>query len=235
MRRAVVNVSTGRFEQGGIRLYAALGESSPDVIRKFWFEIPPGWPTHKEKPYAFKAYALLEASKEADLLLWCDAAVIPVRPLAPLWQRIEEDGYWIAVNGWTNYEWTADSAYADLFPTLSIDAAREINKTFPQILGTSFGLNVRSDIGAAFLEEFYRLAQTNSFCGPWGNTRSAKGPKYHESMMGDCGPADVLGHRHDQTAASMLAWKLKMKLTPPGEFFGYPPATEKTILLAVGA
>ena len=29
MRRAVVNVSSGRYEQGGIRLYTAVGDSTP--------------------------------------------------------------------------------------------------------------------------------------------------------------------------------------------------------------
>ena len=47
-------------------------------------------------------------------LLWCDACIVPVRPLEPLWEKIERDGYWFCANGWSNYEWTAALAYWEM-------------------------------------------------------------------------------------------------------------------------
>lgn len=237
MRRAVVCVGTGRYTAGLDRLKALTAQLDPEAQFAGWNTLPDNWPSHDEKPYAFKAYALKTAALGADLLLWCDAAITPVKSLEPLWERIERDGYWMPLNGWTNYEWTADSAYADLFPDMSIAAAREINKMFTQVVATAFGINVKHPIGKIFLEEYYRLANTNAFCGPWTNTNCPEAAKWnqHPSRMGNCGPADVLGHRHDQTAASLIAWRLKMKLDQCPGIFSYPPAKEDTILLAVGA
>ena len=159
--------------------------------------------------------------------------------MEPLWEKIEREGYWLAINGWTNYEWTADSAYPDLFPGMKLEQARELNKKFTQIVATCFGLNLKHPTGATFLRQYYQLAQTKAFCGPWGNTASEQGPKYHPSMMGECGPPDVLGHRHDQTAASVIAWRIGCHLTQCPEIFAYknPPnePDPRTIMLAVGA
>lgn len=237
MRRAVVCVATTeRYRRGMYRLLQALqpGISIPPTPEWWgWGEIPSDWPSHEQKPYAFKAYAMKHAADAgAEVLLWCDACILPIRSMEPLWEKIETEGYWICRNGWTNYEWTADSAYMDLFPGfyradlgLDMTTARVQNKQIPHVVATSFGLNLRSDIGKAFLDEYFRLAsETNAFCGPWKNTPETP-----------CGPEDVLGHRHDQTAASVIAWRLGMKLTDPPAIFAYPPGDERTILLADGS
>lgn len=104
-------------------------------------------------------------------------------------------------------------------------------------MATTFGLNLRHPLGDAFLEEYVRLAKTNAFCGPWTNTNNPEWEKWRQdpSRMGPCGPPDVLGHRHDQTAASMLVWKLGMKPEQCPGFFGYHPPAESVVLCAVGA
>lgn len=243
MTRCVVNVATGRYVRGQERLRLALKQYSPEAAWIQWTNVmPPGSPEHDSKPYAFKAWALKWAADEGyDTLLWADAAVLPLRSLEPLWYRIERDGYWVALNGWTNYEWTADEAYADLFPGVPIDEAREVSKTFPQILATSFGISLKHTIGRYFLDEYLRLAKTNAFRGPWANAANPNCFKYSPDSCYTtkvCGPPDVIGHRHDQTAASVIAWRLGMKLTQCPEIFSYPPGHEghdRTILLAAGA
>lgn len=238
MTRAVVCVATGRYTKGLNRLASAY--SCDPMIADWmcrWSILPVEWPTHQEKPYAFKAYALMDSvQKGAHAVLWCDASILPIRSLEPLWEKIEREGYWIARNGWNNYQWTADRAYQDLFSglkdehrTSNVDwfvHAREINKRIPHVVATSFGLNVKHPIGKAFLHEYFRLAsETRAFCGPWKNTQQTP-----------CGPPDVLGHRHDQTAASVIAWRLGMRLTDCPLIFSYKGGeTEDTILVADGA
>lgn len=244
MKRTIVSVGTTQhFQKGMKRLLAAVqaqdSARNPEDRTEWWGwgDIAgTGWPSHEEKPYAFKAYALKHVADvaNAELVLWCDACIRPVRSLEPLWAQIERDDYWIARNGWTNYEWTADSAYPDLFPNLyalngsdevKLELARHDNREISHVVATSFGLNLKSKIGRAFLAEYHRLAsETRAFCGPWQNTPETP-----------CGPEDVLGHRHDQTAASVIAWRLGMKLTDPPTIFAYPPGDESTILLADGA
>ncbi len=234
MFRAVVNVAYGEhYLRGQERLRAALRMEASAAL--LWPEVPLAWP---QVPYGFKPAALKSAERAgADVVLWLDAAVKIVRPLKPLWERIERDGYWFAENAWNNYEWTADSAYPALFPTYGdwgvagevSRYARNINRSVPHVIACAFGLNLRSAVGEHFLHEYFRLAsETSAFCGPWSN-RNYTGNvlRQSEARTAPCGPADVIGHRHDQTAASVISWRLGMKLTPghrdpEGDILAYP-------------
>lgn len=235
MNRAVVCVATTeRYRRGMMRLAGEVERQELATMLTYEHE-PEGCPTHQERPYAFKAWAMMDAARRNyTTLLWCDACILPIRDMEPLFQRIERDGVWLSRNGWNNYEWTADSAYPLLFPKVSIEEARETNRKIPHVVATAFGVNTQHPKGRIFLAEYSRLAQTSAFCGPWANTALVV-----ETMRGGlpepCGPIDVRGHRHDQTAASVLAWRLDVPLTDPPEVFSYPPGDERTILLADGA
>lgn len=192
-------------------------------------------------PYAFKAYALKAAADTGHTsLLWLDASVVPQHPLERIWQEIETKGYFIPLNGWDNSDWTADSAYPDLFPGVEIEEARAINKGIRHAVGTAFGLDLKMANAAVFLHEYFRLASTTrAFCGPWQNELAAKVPHRNEDRpSGVCGPVTTLGHRHDQTAIAVLAWRLKMELSADRTLFAYkaedPEQTKDTVLLAVG-
>ncbi len=246
--RAVVNVATGQYVKGQGRL--RLSEHVAGATLKMYIDcMPHACPPHSSIPYGFKAYGLKEAAVNYDLLLWCDASILPIRSLEPLWERIERDGYWFSKNGWTNYEWTADSAYKDLFyptawasdePKLLEDARHE-NRRIQHVVATAFGLNVRHPKGRAFLDEYYRLAsETRAFCGPWTNCATHPNSNHTPTPRCEpCGPPDVRGHRHDQTAASVIAWRLGFELTSPPDIFAYAnadgSADERTILVADGS
>ena len=276
MKRAICCVATSKHYQKGMERLAqavlpAMFEHSDYWMA--WNAEPEHSPQHSEVPYAFKAYALKEAAIDADLLLWCDSSILPIRSLEPLWERIEREGYWISRNGWSNYEWTADSAYPDLFWSRTgnkvwegiasgmdwigygagsppWELTREVNKQIPHVVATTFGLNVKHPKGRAFLDEYHRLAsQTKAFCGPWINSNSQWANEVqqhrHTTYNSPCGPNDVRGHRHDQTAASVIAWRLGMELTDPPAWFAYSKRRqdgtlhlsdqdERTILLADG-
>ncbi len=267
LSRAVICVATTDYYRRGLeRLERGLGANPAPLSRIYpWgsptWDVPPEWPTHKDKPYAFKAYALKQAADTgSDLLLWADACMLPVQSMEPLWERIERDGYWMSANGYSNYEWTADSAYRDLFSPDCRDAGfgggeradahrleelRMVNRGIPHVVATCFGLNVKHPKGRAFLDEYYRLAsETRAFCGPWTNTNYQNPNPVVCSPLAwttpqPCGPADVRGHRHDQTAASVIAWRLGFDLTNPPEIFAYGKAGEahdpRTIMIADGS
>ena len=98
--RAIVNVAWGYYRAGQTRLANALQTNLGEQPAAFLVcEPEPSWPRHEEKPYAFKAYALKEASERATVLLWLDASVLPVKSLEPLWRRIEETGAMVFNNG----------------------------------------------------------------------------------------------------------------------------------------
>lgn len=262
----IVNVAMGRrFQQsyvkGQDRLRAALNgmKDDWDSLRFYTNGYPMNCPMHADIPFAFKAYALKEASTQANLLLWCDACIIPIRSLEPIWRRAQVFGVWMGKSGWSNYEWTADSAYPDLFPMpiddepdapewsgrdvrglteRTLEVARRINRRLQHVTATAFALDLDHPKGRDFLNEYYRLAQTKAFCGPLANANHPDA-KYSgdPARCAPCGPADVRGHRHDQTAASVIMWRLGLTaaLTESPEYFAYAGGeTEKTVLVADG-
>ena len=219
--RAVVNVSFGlaRFRTNHARLEAILAGQAEQLLS--WDGVlPHGSPTHQTTPYAFKAYALQNAALQGyQTLLWMDASVVPIQRFGKLWDLVERQGYWFSENlphgstgpCFTNGQWTSDAALAPL------GISREESFTFPHVIATAFGLDLRHEIARRFLEEYLRLAKEGTaFQGQWSN-------------HGGCLSSDprVLGHRHDQTAASVIAWRLGMALTtPPAWIVDGIPATK---------
>ncbi len=240
-RRAVVNVATGSYVRGQCRLRLRLEEVDGSCMSMWWDKLPPGCPPHSEVPYAMKPAALREAAQRYSTLLWCDACIWPVKSLEPLWERIEREGYWLGANGFRNDEWCADSAYPDLFPEYfgpgiaTIEGARRENAAIPHVVATAFGISTAHPTGAAILKEYCRLGlETRAFCGPWTN-----GPKSADGRTAPCGPPSTRGHRHDQAALSVIAWRLGCKLTSSPDIFAYGKAgdahDERTLLCADGA
>lgn len=242
-KRAVFNVATGRYVLGQKRLEAGIQQFGCGAKFIAWADdVPPGSPSHQKNPYAFKAYALQHAltrHSRPTTLLWADASILPIRSLEPLWERIERDGYWISNNGWANSQWTCDAAYPMLFPEAresgDWSSCREVNLKIPHVVATTFGISLDHKIGREFLAEYVRLAEAGAFRGPWWNSNGARKDYAAHAGAEPCGPPECLGHRHDQTCASVIAWRLGMKLTNAPEVFAYRGGeTEQTILVADG-
>jgi hypothetical protein len=238
MRRAAVNVSTGvtyRALQG--RLNQKLEEYGNCAICLWSDPLPKSWTPHSEVPYRFKALAM--RSVDADLILWLDSAILPLRSLDPVWEEIANVGYFLPANpGMWNYEWTAQSAYAGLFPGISLATAMELNRTIPHCSSAAFGFSLQSEIGREAYKQFCDLSRTRVFCGPWANSNGPDRDRYQLDYLRElyptapCGPSDVRGHRHDQTALSVIAWRLGMKLdtTMYAHANGTPEPGERVIL-----
>jgi hypothetical protein len=221
--RIAVSVATGLhyvLKQERL-LDALLRDPCHPCSSYFWTNaLPPGSPSHEAVPYGFKAYALEQAARlvpnDPPTLMWMDSSIYLVKSLEPLWQSIESRGYWFSNNPpWNCGEWTCDSALEPLGIT------REEAFDIPQVIATCFGLDMRHEIAREFLKEYKRLADTpGAFQGPWTNEngQASKDPR-------------VKGHRHDQTAASVIAYRLGMKLTePPKWILNCGPGTEETVI-----
>lgn len=226
MNRCIVTVATGRYLIGVDRMKNSGFVDVP--VLEWRDEMPPGAPSHRQKPYAFKAHALRIAMERGfDSVLWLDACMLPIRSMDPLWEQIERDGHFIPNNGWLNGQWTAMDAYADLGVTW------EENWTIKHCVAGIMGFDLRRESGRAFVAEYLRLSGTGAFSGPTWNSNS---PNHaNKPGAGPCGPPEVLGHRHDQTAASVIAWRLGMGLTDPPELFCYAGGeSERTVVIAHG-
>lgn len=214
--RCVVNVATGRYIKGQDRLGRILGPELPFLSWTSTEEV--GSPSHSARPYAFKAFAMKLAEKSGfRQILWADACIVlGPSPLERIWEQARENGVWLSRNGYRNSEWTANSAY----PALGVSF--EENYQIEHVVATTFAVDLDHPVGRKFLDEYFRLAsETDAFCGPW---------------TGGIG----VQHRHDQTAASVIAWRLGVSLTNPPDFFAYrKPSGEcadpETVLIADGS
>jgi hypothetical protein len=248
--RAVVNVATGaHYIKGQERLTEALAELDEDYM--VWRDtLPPDSPTHQNVPYAFKAFALEAARKKGHtLLMWADASIVPIAKLDPIWEYAEAHGVWLADNGWRNSQWTCDLAYPELFSYLDytvihnltdvedevLECLKKMNRTIKHVVATAFALDLAHPKGVQFFLEYLRLAKTKAFCGPWWNSNGERPEYAKRGGAAPCGPPECLGHRHDQTAASVIAWRLGLPLTECPRFFAYEgERSDETILVARG-
>ena len=135
-----------------------------------------------------------------------------------MWEQVDRDGYWFANNGWSVGEWCADHALEPL------GIARDEAFPIPQTSAGCFAIDVSNPTVSLLLDEWHELAMnTDAFKGPWtnGNNEASSHPR-------------VRGHRHDQTAISVLIWRHGLHLTPcPLHYSYYEPPLREQVCLAV--
>jgi hypothetical protein len=162
-----------------------------------------GCPTHQEAPYAFKPAMFERARLEGRrYVLWCDASTWAIKSLGPVFDYIAKTGHMLFYNGMVG-NWSTDAA----LKSFGID--RETALGVNEIMGCCIGLDLFSERSLEFLRIWKEKSRDGiTFPGSWHNQNQ------------ECS-ADprVLGHRHDQTAASIIAWKLGMEKVVAHETF----------------
>ena len=166
----------------------------------FWDKhYPEGSPIHQQTPWAFKPVCFYEAQKRGyHLVLWLDASIKIKRPLEPLFELMRQDGYLIFQEDHSVGEYCKDDALKPL------GIMREESFTLPCCWSSVLGLDLNNQRSAEFLRQWKERAVDGiTFPGPkwsgvfgWRRTAS-QDPR-------------VKGHRHDQTAASVIALRLGM-------------------------
>lgn len=218
----IINVAVGRgHEMGQVRLKASLEATRYKGEIMFWNTFPKGSPAHQELPYGFKVYALKEAiNKGFELILWLDASVWVNKDITPLIEKIETEGYFLTQNGTpeggcSTGHWSSDNALK------YFEITREAAFKMKHCSGGILGFNLKSDIGIMFSMAWSKSIE--SFKGDWTNEK--------KQVSKDDG---VLGHRHDQTAASIIAEKLGLTFTDPTGWLDYNVENKDSILLLQG-
>jgi len=214
----IVNVSVGRWHPSGqVRLVASLQKQGyTDGLILHTEQYPDQSPTHQELPYAFKPYAFKEAYEMGyDVIIWMDSAVWANKPIKPIIDKIESDGYFFPLNGWTTGNWTND-AMLDYFG-ITRDEAMNI----PHMMACVMGLDMRKEVAQSFYQAW--MDSVVVFDGAWNNDN-------HECST----DSRCYGHRHDQSAASIIATGLGMKFTPPQGWLDYNVENKDSILLSQG-
>ena len=208
MKKCVLNWAKGEwYPKGQQRLIDSLKKVNFDGdVLTFTEEQEINCPPHNKVPYGFKPYAIKYAIELGyELILWCDASIWAVKPIEPIFEEIEKNQYCFFHN-------TITGPFSSDASLKSFGITREEAFNIPMLIGGCIGLNMTTDICKEFFKRWLEKANDGvTFPGCWHNNNNevSNDPR-------------VRGHRHDQTAASIIAYQLDMKfIIPHFTYFQY--------------
>lgn len=163
----------------------------------------------KVVPYAFKAWAIYNALMigRYENIIWMDSAVYASKDITPLIEATEREGYLLFDNiGFSIGDYTSDSCLEKL------GMSREESFKKPMLMACLMSFNTKNEQAVGFIKRYMAAAQDGiSFHGSWHNTNG----EVSSDMR-------VKGHRHDQSAASIIVDQMGMKITnAQNTFFAY--------------
>jgi hypothetical protein len=223
----------GWYPHGVARLIERFHAVSPGyTIRAYVNVAPVAVPTaivdgYDYTPYLCKPFALSEAMQEGcTIAILLDAAFYPIRDIAPLVDHVARTGYFLCRNGNNLGEWSSDRSLE------AMGVSREDAFGIEEISSYCVGLNFRDPKARELLYHWTRYAlDPRIFPGPHTN-------EGHEGRNRGFVSSDrrVKGHRHDQTALSVIANRLGMDdLVSRPRFTAYLGSeTAETVLVNQG-
>lgn len=169
---------------------------------------PAGAPSGGEAFCAFKPFCFAEAQAQGyRFVLWVDAGIRIKGALDPLFELIQRRGYLFFPEQHSVGEYCKDDALGPLGIT------REESFAIPSCWTAVVGLDCESPKAVEFLRQWKERATDGvTFPGPkWSGVhgwprKASQDPR-------------VKGHRHDQTAASVIAYRLGMNEWESRELF----------------
>lgn len=170
-----------------------------------------GSPPHKGKdsvPYAFKAYSIKKAMEIGyENILWMDSVVYATKPVTPLFDHINDHGYLFFDNPpFTIGDYTSDACLRYWYMN------RHEAHQKKMIMACVMGFDINQPQAHRFLTLYIMAAKDGvSYHGDWFNTKG------QASVDQRC-----KGHRHDQSVASIIIAREKMKITDAqATYFAY--------------
>lgn len=201
MKHCIVNFSDYKFKAGQDRLQESLiqqGYQGDVILFNDFNQV--GSKVHLEVPYQFKVYAIQKAREMGyDIVLYCDASLYAIREVMPVIYHIIEKGYLMEYCGFSAGQFSTDLCLNDF--NLTRDEAMSI----PLHSAGFTGLNFQNELATKFFDKWFQSAKEEiTFKGDWNNN------------LKQCSQDErCLGHRHDQTTASIIAHQLEMERTNP--------------------
>lgn len=168
--------------------------------------------------YELKPHSLSGiAADRADVAIWLDASVYPIKSIAPLVFHVLRVGYYLQPTGFKVGNWVSDR----MLKGLGMD--RDEVMDWDECASGVVGLDLRVERNRDLIERWCMLEHL--FAGAHSNDKAApEGKKYHYRNVGHVSDDPrCWGHRHDQSALAILAHQAGMtELCPRGELVGYP-------------
>jgi hypothetical protein len=143
-----------------------------------------------------------------------DSAVWIQHDIEPLFEQIEQDGYLIFRNGWTQANWSTDAQLE------AFDLTRDEAETMSHPMACVIGFNV-NDETIDWIHDY--INKYPLFVGDWNNN-------------GNVCSQDVRcqGSRHDQTILGFIANQYGLKFTNTEGLISYDVNDSNSLLLSQG-
>jgi hypothetical protein len=218
VKHAIVNAAIGSwYPKGQERLVNSL------IYHGFNGEILPwqNWPNSNYDMscnYNVKAAAFEQAIQMGFThILWLDASVWCIKDPNPIFDIINEKGYYFWANGYNCAQECSDICLH------YFEVSRDEAEKMPVVSTSMFGVNITNPIGKEFIERFIQSAKDRVF----------HGSRFHDNQSSD---PRFLWHRQDQSAASIIANKLGCEIHKPGDLSSYyePQMPESVIFTMRG-
>lgn len=210
----IISVGVGRWHPKGVlRLSESLRDVGWGGSTRFWYnEYPDNCPTHQEMPYAFKVYAVEEAHRNgARFILWCDSSVWAIKNPEPIFAKIQDQGYWFWKTGYYSDAWCNDAILK------AHNITREQAHDIDMISASIMGFDMEHPKTKEFMLRWRKDCDAGLFAGPW------------IKQSGDPELPPYMGHRHDQSSASLIIHELGLDVEMWGENAQYWEPDESKI------
>jgi hypothetical protein len=188
----IVNFSSKEYARPQARLKRSLEGHRYLMFNEYQFI---NSPTHHESPYEFKIHAIREALKYDNIVLWADSSMYLVGDLSHIENIIKEQGYFAEEAGHYVGRWT--NKHTREYFNMTPDELVQGNGGITMFSAGLLGLNKESVEAMHFLDAWEESAKSGCFKGDWND------------------------HRHDMTAASIIATRLGWKYQRGGSHLAY--------------
>ena len=219
-KRCILNVSTSRYVPYQKRLVKSLSDQKwPGRVVTWAGRLPADSPPHEEAPYAFKLFAVAEATKMGfSSVLWLDSVCVATRPLEPIFKSIERYGHCFVSGDERLGNWASD----DCLRAFAISRNQAMNLSL--LNGAFIGL----DLEHSTTREWFRRALQQVKAGLFkGAALTEHAPpdvraRNHDKDTGHLSDDPrCWGHRHDEAVGSCLAHALGMDFMKVGGYFDF--------------
>lgn len=165
--KCIVSLATknSRYVDGLARLSNSLRDNADGIdFLGFIHEKSVDAPLHTEMPYGFKVHAIQEAiDRGYTQVLWLDCSVYAVAPVQPIFDIIEQTGFWFEGAGCWLKDWCNDETL-DFY-----ELTREEN--IPMVQSGFMGFNAANNLSNLLFTSLKLAYNQGLFKGEWSNHR----------------------------------------------------------------
>lgn len=190
---AFVTFSNGRYLGYEQKLQSTIRLHCPDAdVFVFHDFAEINSPPHYKSPYSFKVHAIETVRNRGyKVIFWCDSVVRLRKPIDPLLPMIRQLGAYLPCDGWKVGTWANDRALE--YFGVTRDEAMNIDSVYACVMAFDFN----NPMAHEFFTRWKQASNDGIFIGAWKNDLKT------ESQDERC-----RGHRHDQTCAELVSYKL---------------------------